>query len=204
MKEARFKDLHTARITIAGRLRGMEPALRQIGAVLVSQGQRAFETESFGDEPWPERYPSQSEPFINVAGAVADLTAGGSVKARRFQRRPVLSDTGLLRGSLAWRLAGSHAVEAGSVVPYAGLHQHGGESSQPVTATTKKGLIAFLKSKRGKPYRGKLGWLLNRKLGVTSLTTKVHARPFLGITKTVEEEIVGIIEAHVAEGERAA
>jgi hypothetical protein len=42
--------------------------------------------------------------------------------------------------------------------------------------------------------------MLNRKLGVTSLTTKVHARPFLGITRAVEDEIVGIVEGHVAGG----
>ena len=89
MREVTFRSAQEARVTIAGRARNMEPALKAIGAVLVSQGMRAFETESFGDEEWPERYPGQAEPFINIAGAVADLTAGGRIKARRFQRRPV-------------------------------------------------------------------------------------------------------------------
>ena len=46
-------------------------ALKQIGALMVSESQRAFKLQAFGRDKWSERAP------INVYGVIADLAADG-------------------------------------------------------------------------------------------------------------------------------
>src|SRR5574343_573527 len=81
--------------------------LKAIGALVKSYAQQCFERQAFGRTQWPERYPNQSEPYINVAGAVQDLSQGPSIKQRRFQRRPAGIDRGFsggLAGSITYRV----------------------------------------------------------------------------------------------------
>ena len=47
--------------------------LKQIGLILTSSAQEAFEEERLGDIEWPARYPNQTEPYANIAGIVSDL-----------------------------------------------------------------------------------------------------------------------------------
>lgn len=46
-------------------------------------------------------------------------------------------------------------VEAGSYLPYAGIHQHGGESRQTIDATVRANLAMWLKTKRRSHQRKK-------------------------------------------------
>lgn len=121
-------------------------------------------------------------------------------------------DEGELARSVSWRKAGSDSVEAGSTVPYAAVHQHGGETVQPVTAETKARLWKWLKGRRNsarrkgggraaaessfKALHARLGFLLNR--NTHELVTKVHRRPFVGITDGDADEIRELVESHVA------
>lgn len=203
---------------LAGKLRDLRPALEQIGAALTSISSRAFEEQRLGDVLWDRRYPNQGEPVVNIAGVLSDLNRGSSIKARRFEGRPALSDTGRLAGSIDHEISGSDTVRVGTTVEYAGLMQLGGKSKQPVTETAKKKLAKWIASRQRKakkarkeargpstnpiardvakpdPLVKKLRFLLN----VDELETSVVARPFLGITDEARQDIPRIIADEVA------
>lgn len=198
---------------LLSRFRDPTPALKGIGAYLVSQSQRAFALKRLGSERWPTRYPNQPEPFINVAGALADLRTSGKIKARRFDREPVLRDIGALLNGINFRVNSARTVEVGVFGParnYASIHQYGRESTQPVTQGAKEALARELRGARG-PSRSeaarvkkadrlaaisKLGFLFS----VTSLTTKANVRPFIGITPEVRRELPRIVRDYIQAG----
>lgn len=185
-------------VRVRGALRNKGNMLTRIGALMVAGAQQAFRQQRFGSFEWPGRYPNQSEPVINVAGAVADFAGGASrPKARRFQRRPVLFDRGILRQTIASRNTGEDTVEVGTTTPYAATHQWGLVSTQPVNKDTKKRIAKWLLQDEAKPYRGKMRFLLqpNR----SSLDTEVVQRPFLGVTPEMEDDIRRTVEMSIAE-----
>ncbi len=177
------------------RLAAPDRALKQIGALLVSQAQRAFVEQRLGEMEWPERYPEDEEPFVNVAGLISDFNRGVSAPpSRRFERRPAGTDTGALAGSISFAVRGGQ-VAAGSNLPYASHHQWGGLSSQPVTDGAKRLLEAWLDTPEGAPFREKLTPFLD----ANELNTEVVQRPFLGITDEIEGDIREVVEAWAAE-----
>ena len=166
-----------------------------IRGILKSQTQACWKNQAFGEIAWPARYPKQKPPKVNIAGAVRDLATGPRIKARRFEDRPALVDEGILKRSISAEVGTSNAgdyVEIGTNIPYAKIHQHGGESKQAITPQIKANLKEYLRfglTKGGKKrkvpekiaaIRPKLGFLF----GISELNTKVHARPFLGATDT--------------------
>jgi phage gpG-like protein len=176
-------------------------AFRQI---LKAQSQRAFAEQKFGEITWPARYPSQKSPKLNIAGAVQDLSTGPRIKARRFEDRPALLDTGILRRSIAAEIKSDDTVEVGTKVPYAIKHQVGGESRQPITAGILENLKRVLKyeeygkTKKGKAkkidaktqmLRKRLGFLF----GTPELVTKINRRPFLGLTDATKNKCLQIV-----------
>jgi phage gpG-like protein len=180
---------------IEKRLDRPEAALRMIGAVLTSESVGAFTKQSFDGKRWEPRGP------VNVFGALADLAKGELPKDRRFQRRPVLKDTGDLQGSISPRLVGSHVVEVGTNLHYAQVHQTGGPvESEKITQDIQKRLWDWLQ-KDGKRRRKDLGWLLNRKFRGKRLTTEVPARPFVGITDSARKGIRKTIGVEIMEAD---
>lgn len=164
-------------------------ALKQIGALMVSESQRAFKLQEFGGKRWDPRAP------VNVFGIIADFHAGKrKPPARRFEPRPALRDTGRLASSIAFRVVGD-TVEVGSNLPYASVHQTGGEvESKPITQTVRTNLWAWLK-KQSKDLKRRIGWVLNPKFKDKTIKGEVPARPFVGITKQTREfvrEAVGV------------
>lgn len=172
-------------------------ALVQIGALLESQAQRAFQEQKLGDERWEPRYPNQSEPFMNIAGAVSDWNRGAKIKSRRFQRRPAGIDTGALRGSVRSEVVGDE-VRAGSRLPYASQFQFGGISILKVTKSAKQEAARFLLTAKGKQFRDKLTFILNPNLN--QLDTELVPRPFLGITSETEEDIQSAVQESLSDG----
>ena len=88
-----------------------------------------------------------------------------------------LSDSGRLRGSITSNATASE-VEVGTNVLYAGIHQFGG------TIRAKGKALAFTLP------------------GIGLVTVKqvvIPARPFLGLTKVDEEEVVGLAEDYLVE-----
>lgn len=169
-------------------------ALKQIGALLVSQGQRAFRMQRLGREAWKPRG------VPNVFGIIADFHAGKRAPpARRFQKRPALRDTGRLASSLAFRLVGKDTVEAGSNLPYAAVHQAGGRvESETITEKVQRLLWSWLKG-RGSEWKAKLGFLLNKKFRDKKLEGEVPARPFIGITETLRRDIREVVGVEIFE-----
>ena len=188
---------------LLGRLREPEAAMDAIGSTLSASSQRAFEERRFGEHRWPTRYPKQPAPFLNLAGALSDLNRGGFVKNRRFQREPVLRSTQTLFRSITHRVVGSNRVQVGVLGgparSYAGLHQEGGESKQPVTETARKTLAKQLRRERGtkKQALRKLGFIF----AVSSMETEVHRRPFVGVTPEAENEAREILVEFFTEGD---
>jgi phage gpG-like protein len=215
------------------KLSNPERLLARIGIVLLRESQKAFERQSFGAIRWARRYPNQTEPIVNYAGAVADLEKGPRVKPRRFEARPSAMDTGALRASLSPARGilgkGAFSITIGSTLPYAQIQHGGGETRVPVTAQVKRNLGLFLRGSKRKAARagkeaamlkaalrkkvaagrmsmpeakaefrrkakvlkaeiaaaGKLVFLFH----VNELTTKVNARPFVGVTDTAKADI---------------
>lgn len=199
---------------IEARARDSEAIGTLVARVLESSAQRAFLEQKLGDHSWPERYPGTAEPFVNKASLVRWLNDGGGILDRFFDRRPALMGTGALAGSISGRVRNG-AVEVGSALPYAGLHQWGGTSSQPITESAKATIAQFLgwekdgagewvpKARQGprqKQNYERYGGQMLHLLWANELTTEVVQRPFLGITDEAEGEIADAIESFVAEG----
>ncbi len=164
--------------------------LKAVGEMAVSDAQRHFDDQEFNGRPWKRRYPNQSPYTINVAGALADLSTSGNIKARRFSDRPAGIDTGELRNSIASRKVKSDTVEVGSTVPYAATVNFGGFSTQPVTPQAKRNLARFLKKKSNKRFGEFIGFLFKR----DELRTRVTARKFIGVTPQLEKDIAELVE----------
>lgn len=186
---------------LRARLRNPAPAARMIGLLLVSESVKAFTDQRLGDVRWPERYPNQPEPFVNVAAVLEKANRGRKPRPGDFSRRPALLSTGTLQKSVASQLRGPGTVEVGSQVPYAAIHQFGGTSVQSVTATAKLTLRSWLYTPKGRlrkeaaPYAEKLSPLLSKDRHETS----IFPRPFVGVTEEAGAKITDIVEHFVAE-----
>ena len=166
-----------------------QKVMKQVGEFLRSKMAESFGNQSRGSFKWRPRH------VPNIMGILSDLEHGSTVKGRRFEERPALKDTGDLSRSLGM---GAHnieypskvKVEVGSPMEYAGTMNAGGEVKKPITETIRKNLNIFLKRKKNKDLRKKLGWLFSKKEYVTT----VPARPFAIITETDMKDCVDIIK----------
>lgn len=168
-------------------------ALKQIGVLMVAESQRSFKAQRLGRKKWDQRAP------VNVFGIIADFHAGKrKPAARRFERRPALRDTGRLASSIAYQVVG-RTVEVGTNLDYAAVHQTGGQTeSKPITGTVRSNLWRWLKG-QGTELKRRLGWLLNKKFRDETLTQRVPARPFLGITPETRKAISKIVGVQIME-----
>ncbi len=174
-------------------LKNPATALNQIGVLLVAESQRAFREQQFEGRVWDARAP------VNVFGIVRDFAQGKRKPPnRRFEMRPALRDTGDLMRSIAHNVNGD-TVEVGTRLPYAQVHQFGGETeSEPITGKVRRGLWRWLKSQPLEIKR-RLGWVLNRKFRGEKLKQTVPARPFLGITDNARKGVRKIIGLEIVE-----
>ena len=176
-----------------GRMQDREPDYPEGDVTL---GGVPFAIPAGGNNQWDcNTIPSGLTTFevpVNVAGVLEDLNRGVAIAEDRFDESPVLKHTGRLMGSIAWEIVTEDEVRIGSSVEYAGVHQAGGLSSQPVTEQAKEALEEFLSSPEGADYRDNLEFLLTAR----DLNTNVMARPFLGITDQAEKDIRRLVELH--------
>lgn len=126
--------------------------LKQIGAVVLADAQRAFKDQGLGELKWPARYPKQQPPFVNIAGVVSDFLSGRKKPpARRFDSRPANIDTAqTLRGLTPARAVttSGYVVTVRSATPQSFRMQNGGTSRQPVTQAVKDSLNEWMKQER--------------------------------------------------------
>jgi len=169
-------------------------ALKQIGALMVAESQRAFKAQKFGKDAWSPRG------VPNVYGIIADFHAGRRPPARRFEPRPALRDTGRLAASISFKVSGD-SVSVGSNLDYASvLHSGGPIESKPITEQVRKLLGKFLKG-AGKQWKKQLGFILNKKFKGETLKGEVQARPFVGITTQTRKDIEEAIGVRIMEAE---
>lgn len=178
---------------IEQKLENPADALKQIGALMVAESQRAFKKQSHGGKPWEPRAP------VNVFGIIADFHAGRQKPPqRRFERRPALRDTGRLSASINFRVSGK-TVEVGSNLPYAHVHNQGGEvESKPINSEVRSALYDWLKTQK-LAMRRRLGWLLNKKFRDQKLKMNVPARRFVAITKRTRETVRRAVGVEIME-----
>ncbi len=185
---------------------------KAVGQRMVYESREAFRNQEWNGKKWPERYPNQGQPKVNVAGIVSDLRQGFKPAKRRFVARPALEDTGRLIGSITYRAKGPFEVEVGSNVPYASLMQTGGISRQSVSKSVRKNLAQFLRDLRGtkkgskkkgqKRKKRKKGPkdLIAQRLGflfsVEQLETQIVPRQFLGVNEQIEKALAKSIESY--------
>lgn len=129
--------------SLRARLRDPTPVAQSVGALLVRESNRAFSEQKLGEYEWPARYPEQGEPFVNYAAVLAAANRGQEPISRFFDRRPALLGTSALRKSVAWALRSASEVEVGSALPYAGLHQFGGDTRIEVSQIARDTLKAW-------------------------------------------------------------
>lgn len=137
-----------------GKIRNPGDVLKKIGVMLQGRFKRNFKDQSLFGKKWPARYPKQSGGKLNIAGAISDLAKRPNILARRFVDRPVLQDTGGMK-QITHNVVGKNKVEVGSTKEYAGIHQKGGISIQPISGTVKKNLGILLKRTRKAAKRSK-------------------------------------------------
>lgn len=185
-------------VRIRGVLANKRKLLKQIGAVMESVSQKAFLDQRLGSIAWEPRYPNQGDPFVNLAGALADFSSGRRMpKSRRFDRRPALFDTGALAGSIHSRIVGEDTVETGSTLDYASAHQFGEETQQEVSNEAKRLIRAWIRTPRGRPYADR--FQLMTKENTRFWTTQLVARPFVGVTPWGARTIQTIVEHSLKE-----
>ncbi len=161
--------------------------LKQIGAMMVSESQQAFQLQRLGRKKW------QPRGEINTMGIISDFAFGKDTPPnRRFQTTPALKDTGRLMASIAFQVE-RDSVVVGTNLPYAQVHHTGGEvESETITEDVQDRLRKWLKGD-GAEYVSKLGFLLNKSMTGTKLAGTVPERPLVGITKQTRDDIREII-----------
>ena len=169
-------------------------ALKAIGTIMVAASQDAFRAQAFGGQAWEPRAP------INVYGIIADFAQGRkNPPQRRFERRPALQDTGRLARSIAFQVVGTRAVDVGTRLEYAGVHQFGGPvESEKITPEVRRNLWRWLK-RQSRDLRNRLGWLLNKKFKGKTLKGEVPARPFVGVTDQIRDDVAQVVGVKIFE-----
>lgn len=167
-------------------------ALHAAGTLLAARARSAFDEQGRrGAKRWlPRAVP-------NVLGILADLEAGRSPQAKRFEARPALVDTGTLRSSIRYSVIGN-SVSIVAQVPYASTHEKGGVVTRPIRREALKGLAAFLR--QSPEHRSSLGWLFTWARKGRPITTRVPARPFLQPTPRDLAEAQGVIRRAILAG----
>lgn len=179
----------------------MLPILKAVGEAAVSRSQAAFEEQKFDGEEWPERYPNQVDPKINVAGALIDLNRGGGILPQRFDDRPAGIDSGEGWQSIAWQQTGRDSVEVGSPFDYMSRLNFGGEGDPiPIGPEAREGFLKLVRQNRD--FGQHVGWMLaKRKVGdkgekvwaFDEYTANVAPRPFIGVSSDFEKDIAEIV-----------
>lgn len=171
----------------------LTPVMAEIGDALMFSTQRRFDTKSGPDgRPWAPFAPS-------------------TLRRMPARRRPaeLLRDSGRLASSLTAASDGT-AVEVGTNVIYAGIHQFGGEIARPERQGSASFLIAREGAGRTKDGR-RVGSRLRfasarsrakskhtRDFVVPAHTIRIPARPYLGLSEADKAEIVAILDQHLA------
>lgn len=173
--------------------RDMRPAFEDIGGALLFSTQNRFQAQSGPEgQPWAPFAPSTRRRMPE-------------------SRRPgvLLRDRGRLYSSLTFA-AETDAVEVGTNVVYAGIHQFGGEIVQPERQGSATFIIAnkgAATAKDGRRVGSRLRFARastrakskhTKSFNVPSYSIHMPARPYLGVNDADRAEILAILDSHIA------
>lgn len=154
------------------------PLLLAAGGFVRGRSRATFVTQGRPPGSWlPRMNP-------NLPGIIKDLTYGTNVKNERFEDSPALTDTGVLKLSLAAEPTGKDEVTVGvfnrDAAEYAGKHQFGAKDvpSLPITPTVKENAARWLKTE-GDTARAKAVRQLVGHDDGDVLLLNISPRPFL-------------------------
>ncbi len=163
--EIRFddKEFRSQFGRLVGKIEDPSPILDEIGGRLVLSVERRFELEHGPDgAPWPKSGRAQAENGQTLTG------------------------TGRLRASITHSLQ-ADAVEVGTNVVYAAIHQFGGKTP-PRTIRPKRRKALYWPGARHPVKK------------VEHPGSEIPARPFLGISRDDRAMIARVVSQHLGEG----
>ena len=161
------------------RLSNLSPIFRGIGADVVADAQLRFKDsrDPYGVAWKPLSFAARMARARRVSGGKSPLKRNGTFKKAAFgaftTAKPLL-DTGRLRNSVTFRLAGPAAVEVGTTVVYGPIHQFGGQAGRGKKVTIPR--RSFIATKdRGLPRE--YGEIIRDQLVLHLRGTGVTGRP---------------------------
>jgi len=188
MAELRAKPLDD----LAKKIGDLKPVLAAIGIEMARRTAEAIDRhgqEKRGGPAWAPRHTP------NVAGMVLDLSISANIRAHRFQRQPVLVDTGRLRNSISHQVRGD-AVAWGTSAPYARNQQLGLPTTIPITPATQDRALEAAEKKEHARYAGLLAWISEQ----DSITVRPKPREIIGFWPDDEAAVREILEDFAQEG----
>ena len=170
-------DAQQALATLRERAANLQPAMDAIGGHLVSATTRRFETESGPDgTKWTPSRRARKE--------------GGQT----------LTDTARLRQSVTHN-ATADSVEVGTNLPYAAIHQFGGEIQRAARTQTIHRMYNARTDELGRRFVKRRVANFASDHAVGAHTVRMPARPFVGFTQADAAESVAILGDFLLSGE---
>jgi phage gpG-like protein len=172
------------------RTSNMHPALKEIGEELVESTKRRFETSTGPDgSSWQKNGPVTTARWMSGKGLHkknGDLNKRG--ETRQAAKRPLIGRSRMLSHTITAQLHGSDTLLVGSPMEYASTHQFGakmGEFGRYYQLSRlkygEKDFRRYAGMRQGHP----IPW------------GDIPARPFLGVSLSDRETILGIVEKHL-------
>jgi phage gpG-like protein len=163
-------------------------ALTQIGRMITSRSKKAFpEQRRFGEAWAPRMNP-------NIPGIISDLGRGVTVKARRFQERPAVMDTGRLMASIDWVIVEPTVVQIGTNLQYASDQQFGGSREIFISGTVRRNARSWLlRSSLPAHIVSALWWITKSHV----FRFAILARPFIGVDDQDMADIQEVVRINI-------
>lgn len=176
--EVRDEAVRKALNDLAGKVRDLSPVMRIIGEYMV----RSTEERFGGQGPAPS-----GAPWAPLAKSTL----------RKKKHSKILTESGALRGDIHYRLLGTRGVSIGTTgrVPYAAIHQFGGVIEQ---AARSEIFVRNRYARGAKKGSFKKGTTAGRGFTFGARRIAIPARPFLGVSATDSNSIVGHINRYLA------
>lgn len=165
---------------LEGRLKSLVPALKQVGEHVLRATEERFSREKAPDgSKWAPLSPST---------------------LKRKKGPKILTESGMLRGTIRWQLVGTTAVAIGTNKPYGRIHQLGGT----ITQGARSELFTRNRYTRGaKKGQFRKGTKEGRGFTFKDRRIRIPARPYLGISGADRDEIVAIVMDNILARGRA-
>jgi len=165
---------------LEGRLKSLVPALKQVGEHMLRATRAEDHTSEAPDgSKWAPLSPST---------------------LKRKKGPKILTESGMLRGTIRWQLMGATAVAIGTNKPYGRIHQLGGT----ITQGARSELFTRNRYTRGaKKGQFKKGTKEGRGFTFTDRKIRIPARPYLGISGADRDEIAAIVMDNILARGRA-